>query len=82
MMVGVFMMQGFKHIDMDDIALLTPAFVTMLAMPLTFSISEGIGLGFITHVGIQMSLGRFKEVSFVTYLMAFLFGLHYLKVWA
>ncbi|MGB0371396.1 MAG: NCS2 family permease [Opitutales bacterium] len=80
-MVGVFMMQGFKHIDMDDVALLAPAFVTMLAMPLTFSISEGIGLGFITHVGIQMSLGRFKEVSVVTYIMAILFSLHYLEVW-
>ena len=81
-MVGVFMMQGFKHIDMDDIVLLAPAFVTMLTMPLTFSISEGIGLGFITHVAIQVILGRFKQVSFVTYLMAILFSLHYLKVWA
>ena len=81
-MVGVFMMQGFKHIDMDDIVLLAPAFVTMLTMPLTFSISEGIGLGFITHVAIQMILGRFKEVSIVTYIMAILFSLHYLKVWS
>ena len=75
------MMQGFKHIDMDDVSLLAPACVTMLAMPLTFSISDCIGLGFITHVGIQMTLGRFKEVSVVTYIMAILFSLHYLEVW-
>ena len=80
-MVGVFMMQGVRHLDLDDVALLTPAFVTLLAMPLTFSISEGIGLGFITHVGIQMALGRFGDGSVVTYILAALFALHYLDVW-
>jgi AGZA family xanthine/uracil permease-like MFS transporter len=47
-------------------------------MPLTFSISEGIALGFITYVGIKMGTRKFKEVSLITYAMAAVFLLRYL----
>jgi AGZA family xanthine/uracil permease-like MFS transporter len=77
-MVGILMMEAFKQLDFDDLTSLAPATVALLAMPLTFSISEGIALGFITYVGIMLGTGRYKEVSFITYLMAAVFVLRYI----
>ena len=48
-----------------------------MAMPLTFSISEGIALGFITYVGVKLGTGKHKEISFITYLLALVFILRY-----
>jgi AGZA family xanthine/uracil permease-like MFS transporter len=77
-MVGILMMEAFKQLDFDDLTSLATATVALLAMPLTFSISEGIALGFITYVGIMLGTGRYKEVSFITYLMAAVFVLRYI----
>jgi AGZA family xanthine/uracil permease-like MFS transporter len=77
-MVGIFMMESFRQIDFDDMPSLATATVAMLAMPLTFSISEGIALGFITYVGIKLGTRKFKEVSLITYVMAAVFLLRYL----
>lgn len=77
-MVGIFMMESFRQIDFDDMPSLATATVAMIAMPLTFSISEGIALGFITYVGIKMGTRKFKEVSLITYAMAAVFLLRYL----
>ena len=49
-----------------------------MAMPLTFSISEGIALGFITYVGIRLGTGDYKKVSLITYFMAAVFLLRYI----
>lgn len=76
-MVGVLMMDGFRTLDMDDGIALTTATVTMLAMPLTFSISEGIALGFIVYVGLMVGLGRYKHISRLTYLLTFVFIARY-----
>ena len=77
-MVGIYMMESFRQLEFDDMPSLATATVAMLAMPLTFSISEGIALGFITYVGVKMGIGKFKEISFVTYLMALIFLLRYI----
>lgn len=77
-MVGIFMMESFRQIDFDDMPSLATATVSMLAMPLTFSISEGIALGFITYVGIKIGTRKFSEVSLITYVMAAIFLLRYL----
>jgi adenine/guanine/hypoxanthine permease len=76
-MVGILMMDSFKQLDFDDLGALATASVALLAMPLTFSISEGIALGFITYVGIMLGTGRFKQVSVITYVMAAVFILRY-----
>lgn len=76
-MVGILMMDSFRQLDFDDITSLATATVALLAMPLTFSISEGIALGFITYVGIMVGTGRFKQVTLITYLMAAVFVLRY-----
>lgn len=72
-MVGIFMMESFRQLDFDDLPSIATATVALLAMPLTFSISEGIALGFITYVGVSLGMGKYKQISVVTYLMAIVF---------
>jgi AGZA family xanthine/uracil permease-like MFS transporter len=76
-MVGILMMDSFRQLDFDDLTSLATATVALLAMPLTFSISEGIALGFITYVGIMLGTGRYKQVTVITYIMAAVFVLRY-----
>ncbi|QJR79541.1 NCS2 family permease [Alteromonas pelagimontana] len=78
LMVGIFMMDSIRHLDFDDTGGLATAFIALIAMPLTFSISEGIALGFITYVGISLSTGKARQVSAITYLLALVFVLRYL----
>jgi AGZA family xanthine/uracil permease-like MFS transporter len=77
-MVGIFMMESFRQLDFDDMPSLATATIAMMAMPLTFSISEGIALGFITYVGIKIGTFKFRQVSVITYLLAAVFLLRYL----
>ena len=77
-MVGIFMMESIKELEFSDLASVATATIALLAMPLTFSISEGIALGFITYVGIKVGTGEFKKVSFITYFMAAVFLLRYI----
>lgn len=76
--VGIFMMQGVREIELGDFATAAPAVLTMLVMPLAFSISEGIAVGFVAYVLVNLGLGRFKEVSVLAYVLAALFLLHFL----
>ena len=78
LMVGILMMEAIRQIDFDDLGALATASVALLAMPLTFSISEGIALGFITYVGIKIGTGKYKEVTPLTYILASIFILRYL----
>jgi AGZA family xanthine/uracil permease-like MFS transporter len=75
--VGAFMMQGLAELDLKDFEKTAPAFVTILTMPLAFSISEGIAFGLLTYVGLKVGTGKFREVSPVTYVLAVLFLLHF-----
>lgn len=77
-MVGILMMDSIRQIDFDDLAALATAVVALIAMPLTFSISEGIALGFITYVGIMLGTGKYKQVNLITYLLAAVFIGRYL----
>lgn len=76
-MVGILMMESIRQLDFDDLASLATASVALLAMPLTFSISEGIALGFITYVGIMVGTGKYKQVTVITYILAAIFLLRY-----
>jgi AGZA family xanthine/uracil permease-like MFS transporter len=76
-MVGIFMMESFRQLEFDYMPSLATATIAMMAMPLTFSISEGIALGFITYVGIKMGTRKFKEVSVITYILGAVFMLRY-----
>ncbi len=75
--VGIFMMQSITEIDWKDFLAAVSAGITILAMPLTFSISEGIALGFFVHALLMLGIGRGREVSWLTYVLAGLFALHF-----
>lgn len=77
-MVGILMMESIRQLDFDDLTALATASVTLLAMPLTFSISEGIALGFITYVGIKLGSGHYRQISPLTGALALIFLLRYL----
>ncbi len=75
--IGLTMAEGLRSLAFDDLAQTLPAFLTMLAMPLTASISDGIGLGFICYAGMMLGGGRAREVPLLTYGVAGLFLLRY-----
>lgn len=74
--VGIFMMQSVVELDLKDFSKAVPAVVTMLAMPLTFSIAEGISLGFVVYVGMNLLIGRGRTVRPLAYVLALLFLFH------
>jgi AGZA family xanthine/uracil permease-like MFS transporter len=67
------MMQGAAEIDFRDFSKAVPAVVTLIMIPLTFSISEGIGLGIIVYVGFMLATHRARNVSILAYILAVLF---------
>ena len=79
--VGVFMMQSIVEIDMKDFKIAAPAVLTILAIPLTFSIAEGIGLGLICASLLALALGETKRMTAVGYVVAAVFFLEFFKIW-
>ncbi|MGQ9617884.1 MAG: NCS2 family permease [Candidatus Aminicenantia bacterium] len=72
-LVGAFMVIGVRSIKWEDYTESIPAFLTLLVMPLTFSITEGIAFGFITYAILKIVAKRAKEVHWLLYILAFLF---------
>lgn len=71
--VGVFMMAPIKQIDFTDYSEAIPAFITMLLMPLAYSISDGIMLGMISYVVLNALTGKYKKISVMLWVLAVLF---------
>ena len=71
--VGSFMLTGLKDIKWDAPVEAIPAFLTLVAIPLTFSIANGITLGFISYPVVMVVAGRGREVSPLAYVLAALF---------
>ena len=61
--VGVFMFRCIKQIDFFDFKTAVPAFLTMILMPLTFSIATGLAIGFLSYVIIAVCCGDMKKIS-------------------
>ena len=78
--VGLLMMEQVKYIPFDDFSESIPAFVCMIMMPLTYSISNGILIGMITYVLMNMICGKFKKLSPAIYVLAILFVLKYILI--
>lgn len=76
-LVGFLMMQQIVRIDWSDIELGIPAFMTIALMPFSYSITNGIGAGFITFVVIKLSRGKGREVHPLMYLTAVLFAFYF-----
>ncbi|MDB6113806.1 MAG: Xanthine/uracil/vitamin permease [Lacunisphaera sp.] len=79
--VGIFMMQSVIEIPMGDFKVAAPAVLTIFAIPLTFSIAEGIGLGLIATAILALGLGKPKSLTPVGYLVAAVFFLQFFKIW-
>src|SRR5699024_1591381 len=76
-LVGFLMMQQVKEIDWDDLGIAIPAFLTIILMPFTYSITAGIGAGFVTYVFIRVVRGRARTVHPLMWLVAVLFVLYF-----
>lgn len=77
--VGFLMMTQVKDIDWNDLGIAIPAFLTIILMPFTYSISVGIGAGFVSHVIIRFVQGRRKDVHPLLLLVAALFTVYFLS---
>ena len=78
--VGLLMAEQIKNVNFDDFSESIPAFVCMIMMPLTYSISNGILIGMITYVLMNMICGKFKKLSPAMYILAALFILKYILI--
>ncbi len=71
--VGVLMLKNFANVDMKDMRSAVPAFLTLIMMPLTYSISNGIGIGCIAYVLITLFTGKFTKKDLIATLIALIF---------
>ncbi len=71
------MARGIADLDWDDATESSPAVITALAMPLSFSIADGIGLGFMTYVAIKVLSGRYRECPPAVFVIAAVFGVKF-----
>jgi AGZA family xanthine/uracil permease-like MFS transporter len=71
--VGALMMSQVKEIDFSDFSIALPAFLTIVVMPFTYSIANGIGAGFISYVVIRAATGKVKQVHPLMWVIAIAF---------
>jgi AGZA family xanthine/uracil permease-like MFS transporter len=76
-LVGFLMMTQVKNIDWDDIEIALPAFLTIVLMPFTYSITVGIGAGFITHVLIKVVRGKVRDIHGLMWVVAAMFVVYF-----
>ncbi|MDT0344811.1 NCS2 family permease [Streptomyces litchfieldiae] len=75
--VGFLMMAQVGRIDWTDTSLAIPAFITIAVMPFTYSITNGIGAGFIAYVVLKVVLGRTREITWLLWVTAALFVVYF-----
>lgn len=75
--VGFLMLGAVVHIDFDDLTEAVPAYLCLLAMPLMYSISEGIAMGVISYVVINLCCKKTRKITPLMYVLAILFILKY-----
>ena len=79
-LVGFLMMTSITKINFADYTDAIPAFIAIIAMPFTYSISEGIAMGIISHVVIKLAGGKKEELSPLMYVLALLFVVKYIVI--
>jgi len=76
-LVGVLMTQSIAQVQWRDFSEAVPAFITMLATPLAFSIATGLSLGLISYTVVKVAAGKFVEVNALIWILTVLFVLRY-----
>jgi AGZA family xanthine/uracil permease-like MFS transporter len=77
-LVGALMTQSISQIDWSEFSEAVPAFITMLATPLTFSIATGLSLGLISYTVVKIGAGKFREITALVWILTALFILRYI----
>jgi AGZA family xanthine/uracil permease-like MFS transporter len=78
--VGAMMMQNVAKIDWRDHTESIPAFLTLIGIPLSYSIADGLTLGFISYSVIKLFSGRGRELGWLTYILAIVLVLYFVFV--
>ena len=78
--VGMLMLESVRRIPFNDYCESIPSFICIVMMPLTYSISNGIMLGMISYVLLNMLCGKFKKITPVMYVLAVLFVLKFIFI--
>ena len=78
--VGVLMLKNFAKVDLSDITSAVPAFMALVMMPLTYSISNGIAMGAIAYTVITLITGKYSKKDIVVTLIAILFAVRFLAI--
>ena len=76
-LVGFLMMTQVLNIDWNDLEIAIPAFLTIVLMPFTYSITVGIGAGFISYVVLKVALGKVRQVHPLLWIVAALFVIYF-----
>jgi len=74
-LVGLFMMSPVRDIEWGDVTEGLPAFLTLIIMPLAYSIADGIVWGFLAYIALKLLSGRFRDLSVVNYIVGIFFVL-------
>ena len=76
-LVGFLMLSQVAHIDWDDLEKALPAFMTIIFMPFSYSITTGIGMGFITYALVKVFRGKAREVHPILWGVSALFVIYF-----
>ena len=79
-LVGTYMIKGVRLISWDDLSESIPAFITIIIIPFSFRITEGIAFGFISYVVLKLFAGKAKEVPLLMWVFAVIFILRYIFI--
>ena len=77
-LVGIYMMKSVRHIPWEDFSESIPAFLTMIFIPFSFRITEGIAIGFISYVILKAVKGEMKKIPVLMWIFAGIFLLRYI----
>ena len=77
-LVGLFMIEPIKEIELNDYTEAIPAFLTIIMMPFSYSISDGIVFGIISYIVLKVCSGKYKDISITTIIIGIIFILKFL----
>jgi adenine/guanine/hypoxanthine permease len=76
--VGALMLSEIKHISFDDYTDVIPVFLTIILMPLTFSIAQGLAFGFLSYTLLKLVTGKYHQLHWIMYLISIAFVIHFI----
>ncbi|MCM3410293.1 NCS2 family permease [Metabacillus litoralis] len=78
--IGALMLSEIKNIDFEDFTNVVPAFLTIIMMPLTYSIAEGLAFGFISYTLLKLVTGKRKELHWIMYFVSIAFIINFIML--